>query len=86
VAVGGVEEDLGALGLEQRLHPRFAGGDEDRQAGVGEVGRLARHRVDDLVGNAGRPGRMEEAHAGNAGGGLHREDVRACRRRPQREE
>ena len=82
MAVGGVEEELGALGLEQRLHPRFAGGDEDGKAGVGEVGRLARHRVDDLVGNTGRPRRVQEANAGNADGGFHREDVRAWPRAP----
>jgi hypothetical protein len=78
VAVGRVEEDLGAIGLQQRLHPRFAGGDEQRQARVGEVGRLARHRVDDLVRDAGRAGRMQQAHSGDADDGFHREDGRAC--------
>ena len=45
------------------------------EARVGEVGRLARHRVDDFVGNAGRAGRMQQAQAGDAGSGFHREDV-----------
>jgi hypothetical protein len=78
VAVGGVEEDFGAIGLQQRLHPRLAGGDQQRQARVAEVDRLARHRVDDLVRDAGRAGRMEQAHSGDSRHGFHREDVRAC--------
>ena len=71
VAVGGVEEDLGALGLQQRLHPRFAGGDQGRDARIGEVGRLPHHRGEHLVGHPRRPGRVQQAQAGNAGAGSH---------------
>ena len=54
VAVGGVEEDVGALGLRAAPSCPTRRRRQERQARVGEVGRLARHRVDDLVGNAGR--------------------------------
>ena len=70
VAVGGVEEDVAAIGEEQRLHSRLASGDERCEARVGKVGGLARHRARDFVGNARRAGRMEQANAGNAGAGM----------------
>ncbi len=39
VTVGGVEEDIGTLGREQRLHPRFAGADQrGRRASARSVG------------------------------------------------
>jgi hypothetical protein len=56
VAVGGVEQDLGTIGLQQGLHAGLAGGDQVRHARIGEIGGLARHRVDDLVGHVGRAG------------------------------
>ena len=67
VAVGGVEEDLGALGLQQRLHARLAGGDEAARRGSARSVGWRAIACDDLVGNARRAGRMEQANAGDAG-------------------
>jgi hypothetical protein len=71
VAVGGVEEHLRTIGLQQPLHARLAGVDELRHARVGQVGRLARHGMHHLVGHVGGARGMQRADAGDAGAGGH---------------
>jgi len=67
MAVGGIEEQLGAIGVQQPLHASLAGCDELRDPRIAQVGGLARHGRHHLVGHAGGAGRMQKAVAGDAG-------------------
>ena len=56
VAVGGVEEHIGRLGVQQPAQAGLAGGDGLVDPWIAHVHRLARHRVQHLVGHRRRPG------------------------------
>ena len=78
VAIGRVHEHVAAR-VQQALQAGLAGRDAAVDARVGQVHRLAAHRVQHLVGHAARAGGVQEAVAGDAGGGVHGVDANSPR-------